>query len=211
VSWADGVVIGPGLGHDAEARSLVDRVLARWRGPLLLDADALNVFDGRLDDLARAVGDRPVLLTPHPAEFARLAGSDVSSVLNRRFDVGRELASRTGATVLLKGLPTVVTAPNGSSLASAAGTPVLGAAGSGDLLSGIAGTLLAQTSDALTAGAAAAWIHGRAAELAQRTSGRVRGTSLDGVVGALREAWPNDTGPSRYPVLLELPAVGEQP
>jgi NAD(P)H-hydrate epimerase len=210
VSWADGVVIGPGLGHNAAARALVDRVLARWWGPLLLDADALNVFDGRLDDLSRVVGERAVLLTPHPAEFARLSGSDVPSVLNKRFDVGRELARNTGATVLLKGLPTVITAPNGTSLVSAAGTPVLAAAGSGDLLSGIAGTLLAQTGDALTAGAAAAWVHGHAAEVAERDGSRVRGVTLEDVVGALRHAWPNDSSPARYPVLFELPAVGER-
>lgn len=210
VSWADGVVIGPGLGHNAAARALVDRVLARWWGPLLLDADALNVFDGRVDDLARVVGERPVLLTPHPAEFARLSGADVPGVLARRFDVGRELARRTGATVLLKGLPTVITAPNGRSLVSAAGTPALAAAGSGDLLSGIAGTLLAQTSDALIAAAAAAWVHGHSGELAQRNGQRVRGVTLEDVVGAIRDAWPNESAPGRYPVLFELPAVGER-
>src|SRR5690348_5585914 len=142
VAWADGVVIGPGLGRTAESRVLVDRVLAGWTGPVLLDADALNVFDGDVDALARAVGNRPVLLTPHPAEFSRLSGEKVEQVLARRFETGRELARRTGAAVLLKGTPTVITAPNGNSLVSAAGNPVLAAAGSGDLLSGIAGTML---------------------------------------------------------------------
>ena len=65
-----------------------------------------------------------MLLTPHPVEFARLAKTDVTNVLNRRVDVGRGLARETGATVLLKGLPTIVTAPNGSGLVSAAGTPI---------------------------------------------------------------------------------------
>ena len=232
LSWADGVVIGPGLGRVADARVLVDRVLAAWSGPVLLDADALNVFDGDVAALARASRGRPMLLTPHPAEFARLARTDVTSVLNCRYDVGHALARDTGATVLLKGLPTVVTAPTGSSLVSAAGTPILAAAGSGDVLSGIAGTLLAQTPDALTAGASAAWIHGRAAELVAQNvatakdararsvvelalgrphrSARVRGATLDDVVAALRTTWPNDVPPARFPVLLELPAVGER-
>ena len=208
VSWADGVVIGPGLGRGSESRALVDRVLAAWNGPVLLDADALNVFDGEVAALARASRGRPMLLTPHAVEFARLARVDVTSVLNCRYDVGRALARDTGASILLKGLPTVVTSPDGSSLVSAAGTPILAAAGSGDLLSGIAGTLLAQTGDALTAGAAAAWIHGRAAERVSH-SARVRGLTLDDVIATLPSAWPHEIQPTRYPVLLELPAVGE--
>lgn len=218
LSWADGVVIGPGLGNSAESRALVDRVLAGWTGPVLLDADALNVFDGDVDALARAVGDRPVLLTPHPAEFSRLSSMKIDQVLARRFDAGGELARRTGATVLLKGTPTVITAPNGDSLVSVAGNPVLAAAGSGDLLSGIAGTLLTQMGDALTAGAIAAWVHGRAAELAveeaapraTRHAPRVRGLTLDDALTALPLGWPRSTPRARYPVLLELPAVGER-
>ena len=232
LSWADGVVIGPGLGRGGDSRVLVDRVLAAWNGPVLLDADALNVFDGDVGALARASRGRPMLLTPHAVEFARLARTDVTNVLNCRYDIGRALAGDTGATVLLKGLPTVVTAPDGSSLVSAAGTPILAVAGSGDVLSGIAGTLLAQTGDALQAGVAAAWIHGRAAEMVSQKvataadararsvveialgrphrSSRVRGATLDDVIAALSTAWPNDVHPTRFPVLLHLPAVGER-
>jgi hydroxyethylthiazole kinase-like uncharacterized protein yjeF len=212
VEWADAVVIGPGLGRGDTSRELVDRVLARWKGPVLLDADGLNVFDGDVAALARFAGKRATLLTPHPVEFARLAGAPVEQVLNERFDIGSELAQRVCATVLLKGVPTVVSAPNGTAMVSATGSPILAAAGSGDILSGIAGTLLAQTGDALTAGAMAAWIHGRAGEMAgapgELTS--VRGYTLDDVLATLPSAWPNELPGSRYPVLLELPAVGER-
>jgi len=219
-SWADGVVVGPGLGRTPESRALVDRVLSRFRGPVLLDADALNVFEGDVDALRRGVGERPALLTPHPMEFARLAGYDIESVLMRRFEIGGELAKRTGATVLLKGVPTVISAPNGSPLVSASGTPVLAAAGSGDILSGIAGTLLTQTENGLVAGAVGAWIHGRAAELASATAShaqrptptahrKARGITLDDVLTALPLGWPRTPLFTRYPILLELPAVGE--
>jgi NAD(P)H-hydrate epimerase len=97
-------------------------------------------------------------------------------------------------------------------MVSATGSPILAAAGSGDILSGIAGTLLAQTGDALTAGAMAAWIHGRAGEMAggRRESTRARGYTLDDVLATLPSLWPNEPPSSRYPVLLELPAVGER-
>ena len=211
--WADVVAIGPGLGRGAESRALVERVLRLWRGPALVDADGLNVFAGDVDGLAALLGGRPALLTPHPAEFARLAGGSVEEVLASRFDIGRPLAARCGAAILLKGVPTVVSAPDGRQLVSAAGSPVLATAGSGDVLSGIAATLLAQTGDPLVAGAAAAWAHGRAAELAQGTSGAARrsarGVTLDDVLAALPGAWDTSPMPPRYPVLLDLPPVGD--
>lgn len=209
-SWADGLVIGPGLGRGDATRALIERILARFRGPVVLDADALNDFEGAPDELARVIGSHQALLTPHPAELARLAGTDVQDVLKHRFEIGAELARDTGATVLLKGVPTVLTAPDGETRVSAAGTPVLAAAGSGDVLSGIAGTLLTQIGNAATAGAAAAWIHGRAAELAAH--GRVRGVTLEDVLTALSLCWPSRPvhGPA-YPILLELPRVGERP
>jgi len=207
--WAHVVLLGPGLGRSAETRALVERVLRRWRGPVVLDADALNVFEGDADGLAALLGGRPALVTPHVAEFARLAGGTAQDALDHRFDAGAALARRLGAAVLLKGVPTVVTAPSGESLVSAAGTPVLAAAGSGDLLSGVAATLLAQLDDPLAAGACAAWVHGRAAELASAGRG-VRGVTLDDVTRAIPGAWPRGGARPTYPVLAELPRVGER-
>ncbi len=197
LAWADAVVLGPGLGRGEAARDLVDRVLA-VNPRAVLDADALNLIAGA-----------DVLLTPHPAEAARLVGGvGVDDVLARRWDVARELAGDTGAAVLLKGVPTIVT-DSAVTLVSAAGTPVLATGGSGDVLAGTAGTLMVQGADPVVAGWAAAWIHGRAAELAGGEARRVRGVTLDGVLEALPRAWAERPGPSRYPVLLELPAVGE--
>jgi NAD(P)H-hydrate repair Nnr-like enzyme with NAD(P)H-hydrate dehydratase domain len=90
---------------------------------------------------------------------------------------------------------------------SATGTPLLAAAGSGDLLTGMVGTLLAQIADPLVAAACAAWVHGRAASLAQRGAKSARGFTLDDVMAQLPRAWPLLAGPTRYPVLLELPSI----
>ena len=206
--WADAVVIGPGLGASYGSRALVERVLREYRGPIVLDADALNVFAGDSGQLGALIGDRPALLTPHPAEFARLHGTRTSDVLARRFDIGVELAQHTRATVLLKGVPTVISNAAGERLVSCAGTPVLAAGGSGDLLSGIAGTLLAQIGDARIAGACAAWVHGRAAEIAGR--GYVRGVTFANLDLALRRVWNEPLSALEAPVIAELPAVGER-
>lgn len=206
--WAHALLVGPGLGDSPESRELVRRLLSVWRGPVVLDADGLNIFRGEPESLGSLLGGRPALLTPHVAEFARLTGGSIDDIVARSFDIGVELARPTGATVLLKGVPTVVTSPSGERLVSAAGTPALATAGSGDVLSGIAATLLAQVEDPLLAGACAAWVHGRAAEIAG--AGRaLRGVNLMDVIHALPRAWLLERPAPRPPVLAELEPVGE--
>ncbi len=206
-AWADVVLLGPGLGR-ARAREMVERVLRSFGGPVVLDADALNAFAGDVDALAALVKGRDVLITPHPAEFARLVGRDVDDVLLERFDVAPALAKRLGATVLLKGVPTLVSDHTGETIVVAEGTPILATGGSGDVLGGIAATLIAQTGSPFIGGALAAYAHGRAAS--RVSGGQVRGFVLDDVENALPGAWTVDLPAARPPVLAELPAVGEE-
>jgi NAD(P)H-hydrate epimerase len=201
--WAEAAVIGPGMGQSRETRALVERVLREARIPVILDADALNVFAGDANTLGGLLAGRQALLTPHVAEFARLAGFDAKEVIANRFDIGIDVAKALNCAVLLKGSPTVVFSPRGERFVIARGTAALGTGGSGDLLSGIAGTLLAQMGDATAAACCAAWVHGRAAELCEY----VRGTTLDDVLYALPRAW-NEPEPSpEAPVLAVLPPV----
>ena len=202
-TWADAVVIGPGLGKSAEARELVERMIRGSDLPLLLDADALNVFSGDAASLAKLLLGKRALVTPHVAEFGRLMGTSPEKVLANRFDIGTELAQTLGAIVLLKGSPTVIFSPNGDRLVIARGSAALGTGGSGDILAGIAGTLLAQMEDVTDAAACAAWIHGRAAELC----GYVRGTTLEDVLYALPRAWNEPEQAHEPPVMAVLPAV----
>jgi hydroxyethylthiazole kinase-like uncharacterized protein yjeF len=202
-SWADAIVLGPGLGKSDEARVLVERILSDSQLPVLLDADALNLFAGETQSLSKLLAGRQTLRTPHVAEFARLSGVDVKDVIANRFDIGVDIARSLGATVLLKGAPTVVFSPSGERFVIARGTAALGTGGSGDLLAGIAGTLLAQTGDAISAACCAAWVHGRAAELC----GYVRGTTLDDVLYALPRAWNEPEPRPEPPLLAILPGV----
>jgi NAD(P)H-hydrate epimerase len=181
--------------------------LSAWTGPTLLDADAITLFEGRADDLAARLEGRLAILTPHPVEFARLASVEPHQVLEQRFDIGRSVAMRLGATVLLKGVPTLISGADGTRLVSATGTPLLATGGSGDVLSGMVGTLLAQLGNATTAAAIGAWVHGRAAERVPMSGGGVRGLSLDDVLNELRQGWSLDARPTRYPVIAELPGI----
>jgi NAD(P)H-hydrate epimerase len=206
--WAHAVVLGPGLGRSDETRALAERVLRAWRGAVVLDADALNVFEGDATALAALLGARRAILTPHVAEFGRLAGISADEVLATRFTAGLGLAKTLRAAVLLKGVPTVIAGSDGRRIVTAAGTPALAAGGSGDILAGIAGTLLGQMDDPVAAAACAAWAHGHAAELGGAGSA-LRGVSLDDVIAALPRVWSEPVLAPRAPVLAELPAVGD--
>src|SRR5690606_18262326 len=206
VAWPHALLIGPGLGSGEGGRARVSAWLSAWSGPVVLDADALNAFAGDEATLGDLLDGRPAIVTPHPLEFARLIGVDVDTVLDERFEVGARLARALHAVVLLKGVPTVVTASDGTSMVSARGTPVLGAAGSGEILGGVAATLLAQLGDPLAAAACAAFAHGRAGEIAN--AGRTaRGVVLDDVVSALGMVWGAGMALAEG-MLAQLPAVG---
>ena len=209
VKWGDGLLIGPGLGNYPHTRTLVERVLRLWRGPVVVDADALNVFAGDAATLRDLLAGRPALITPHPGEFSRLARCSAAEVLENRFEIGATLARTLGCTVLLKGVPTVITDPAGRSIVSASGTPVLAAAGSGDVLAGIVATLLTQTGSPYDAAGCAAVVHGRAGEIANR-SRAVRGVELGAVLDALPSVWGEHLPPRRPPILLELERPGDR-
>lgn len=153
------IVVGPGLGRSDIALAEVRRLVTDSRVPLVVDADALGVFADAADvPSAKA----PLVLTPHGGEFERLSGSKPGP--DRISDV-RELAARTGATVLLKGPTTVVASPEGDVLLSTSGTARLATAGSGDVLAGVVGAFLAQGLPPLEAAALAAHVHGASAAL----------------------------------------------
>jgi ADP-dependent NAD(P)H-hydrate dehydratase / NAD(P)H-hydrate epimerase len=211
--WADAIVIGPGLGAGAGARALLHQLLGSWNGPVVLDADGLNAFAGDPAGLASLLRGKRAVITPHPVELARLTGQDVDEVLRRRFEIGAELADELGITVLLKGVPTVISSPGSPSLVSASGTPALATAGSGDVLAGMVATMLAQLRGSVAeAAAVAAHHHGVAAQLASRGrdgSLRTRGVTLDDVISAIPATWAIGGTPFRYPVLVDLPRVGD--
>lgn len=138
------VAVGPGLGRDAGAVDRLSDVL-RLPLPVVVDADALHLYDRPAVVQARATRTAPTVLTPHDGELAALIGAGPSA---DRIATARSAARALGATVLLKGGPTVVAGPDGGAALIAGGSPRLATAGSGDVLTGmIAGRLAAFGSD----------------------------------------------------------------
>jgi hydroxyethylthiazole kinase-like uncharacterized protein yjeF len=155
-SWT----VGPGIGTDEAARELLAAVIER-DVPLCVDADAITLL-AQHDDLRAALRGRPVVITPHAGEFARIAGE----VGPDRIGAARRAAADLGVTVLLKGNTTVVADPDGRTLVHPASTSWAATAGSGDVLSGIIGALLAAGLEPWWAAGCAAFLHARAAEIA---------------------------------------------
>ncbi len=155
-SWA----VGPGIGTDEGGRALLAAVLDR-EVPLCVDADGVTLL-GRHGDLRAAVAGRPVVITPHDREFARVAGE----VGVDRVAAARRAAAALGVTVLLKGNATVVADPDGRTLVHPSTTSWAATAGSGDVLTGMLGALLAAGLEPWWAAGCAAHVHARAAALA---------------------------------------------
>jgi NAD(P)H-hydrate epimerase len=155
--------------------------------PVVLDADGLNAFAGRPEDLADRKAD--LILTPHAGEFARVAGVPTGEVAADRIRHVRELAARTSATVLLKGSRTLIGAPDGSVRINPTGGPFLATGGTGDVLTGMIAALLARGCSPLDAGSAAAFVHGLAGALAgeERGAGTTASDVLERVPVVMRE------------------------
>ncbi len=155
-------VVGPGLGRADDLRASLASLVAGLARPVVIDGDALTVL-GR--DAPRILAERthPTVLTPHDREFADLSGAPPAA---DRFASVRELAARANAVVLLKGPATIISDPEGNVLVSNTGDARLATAGTGDVLAGLIGALLARGVAPLHAAAAAAFVHGRAAQCA---------------------------------------------
>ncbi|MFZ4536741.1 NAD(P)H-hydrate dehydratase [Propionivibrio sp.] len=155
---------GPGMGNSHEALVLLESA-CKLDLPLVLDADALNLVaeEGELH-VALATRSAPTLLTPHPAEAARLLDCDVPTIQADRLSAALEMATRYNALVALKGCGTVIASPEGAWFINTSGNPGLATAGSGDVLTGIITALLAQGWPPLEALLAAGHLHGAAAD-----------------------------------------------
>ena len=157
------IVAGPGMGNSAASLSSLERVL-RAPGPLVLDADALNLLAAQPDLHPALQTHGSAILTPHPLEAARLLGVPIGAIQADRLAAARTLAARFNAIVVLKGSGSVIAAQDGRCCINPTGNPGLASAGTGDVLAGICGALLAQGWPAWQAALGAVWLHGQAAD-----------------------------------------------
>jgi NAD(P)H-hydrate epimerase len=185
---ADAVALGPGMTTDAESAGFVREVAAKVANGLVIDADGLNAFAGRIRDL-RPGETADVVLTPHLGEFARISGVPKEEIASDRVAAARGLSATAGATVLLKGSRTVIAEPGGLARINPTGGPFLATAGSGDVLTGTIAALLARGMVGFDAASAGAFLHGMAGATAalEFGEGTTAGDVAERLPDALRE------------------------
>jgi NAD(P)H-hydrate epimerase len=178
------LAMGPGLGQSPEIRELVHWVVEEVKVPTVLDADALNALAGQTKTLADV--HRPIILTPHPGEFARLTGRSVSEIQADREGHAAALAEADHLIVVLKGSGTVVT--DGRRLyVNTTGNPGMATGGSGDVLTGVIAALLAQKLPPFEAAQLGVHVHGLAGDIARDQSGEI-GLIAGDIVDSLPDA-----------------------
>jgi NAD(P)H-hydrate epimerase len=183
----DVVAVGPGIGRAAETVAFMRGLAAKSALPMVIDADGLNAFEND----AAALRARPAatVLTPHPGEAARLLQSGASEINCDRVGAARELAAASGTVVLLKGAASVIAAPDGRVIVNPTGGPALASGGTGDVLTGVVAALLAQGLSPFEAAAAAAYLHGAAADRvaeAMGSAGLLAGDVADALPATMR-------------------------
>ncbi len=190
------LALGPGLGQDAETAETIRQIVLQASVPLVLDADGLNAFAGRFEELAdRSARSEETVLTPHPGELGRLLGISTVEVQEDRIAAARRAALESGAVVVLKGHRTLVADPEGEVYVNTTGNPGMATGGTGDVLTGLIAGLMAQGLDALDAATLGVHLHGLAGDLAAVDKGErslTAGDLVDFLPAAFQELSESD-------------------
>ncbi len=176
LSRYDAAAAGPGLGDSSESVDKVRKLLNYFDGPLVLDADGLNIAARRNFFGIMRARKGQLIITPHMGEAKRLMGDDFSAEMTRQ-QLAEALAEKTGAVTVLKGAGTVVAAEGQKTYTNTTGNPGMATAGSGDVLTGIITSLCGQRHsdgrpiEPLEAALAGVYIHGLAGDLGAEEKG----------------------------------------
>lgn len=158
----DAILAGPGLTTSYTTEKFISQLIAVEGVPLVLDADALNVFAGNGEVLSKS--KRPLVITPHPGEAARLLGCTIADIQSDRLRYVHELSELTHSVTILKGAGTLIVDSNGEGSINLTGNPGMATGGSGDVLAGLLTGLVGQRINLFDASKLAVYLHGCAGD-----------------------------------------------
>lgn len=161
----DAVLVGCGMGCSKNTFTIVDNILKTYSGPVVLDADGINVLSGHIDVLRGRTGT--TIITPHAIEFQRIGGV----LTEDKVESAKVFAKFSNAIVLLKGHGTVITDGDRCYI-NPTGNSGMAVGGSGDVLAGMITALLGQGIAPLEAAACSAWLHGAAGDICAEEMGQ---------------------------------------
>lgn len=164
LQWADAVVLGPGIGLETSAKRLVEITLKHYEGPLIIDADGLNIVSKNPEWL---LYKKHVVVTPHLGEMSRLTGETVADIQKNMIKAAKDFAEKYNVICVLKDFRTITAVPHGLTYFNMSGNNGMATAGSGDILAGMIGALLAQGLSEEDAAAFGVFLHGLAGDAAK--------------------------------------------
>ena len=173
------VAIGMGIGLSDETYKVLEYILENYDGKLVIDADGLTMLS-KMDEKIFEKTKCKLILTPHIKEFSRLTGLSINEILENPLKIAMEYAKEKGVVLLLKGPSTIITDGKKTYITDR-GCAGMATAGSGDVLSGIISAICAYNDDLLLSTAGAAYINGKAGELAQEETNAVSMIASDTV------------------------------
>jgi hydroxyethylthiazole kinase-like uncharacterized protein yjeF len=165
----DALLLGPGISTNPSTVRFVSGLLARVKGPLVIDADGLNILALKPELLLDL--PKPAVLTPHPGEFARLCGLSPKDIFAGKLELAPAFAAKHGVFLVLKGYRTLVASPDGRVFVNPTGNPGMATGGTGDVLSGMIASMIIQEKDVLGSVIAAVYLHGLSGDIASSRTG----------------------------------------
>jgi len=157
------VALGCGLGITQHVWEMVEAVLKNSNCPIILDADGIYLLSLNINVIEE--NDKLKVITPHPLEFSRLTGTSVSEIQTDRIRYAREFSRKWHVVTVLKGVNTVIAAPDGQVFVNVTGNPGLAKGGSGDVLTGMIASFVAQGVRPLEASMLGVYLHGLTADI----------------------------------------------
>jgi NAD(P)H-hydrate epimerase len=173
------IVIGPGLGMRSDGKQLVEELLLLYNGPVVIDADALNIISEHKLQAALKKRRFPTVITPHPGEISRLLGMAKDTVTENPLQTIRDAVSATHSVVILKGAATLISSPEETVYLNHYPNDGMATAGSGDVLAGMIGGLLGQKMDPFQGTLLGIYLHSLAGDFAAQNRGHRSMTARD--------------------------------
>jgi NAD(P)H-hydrate epimerase len=185
---ADVIAIGPGIGVSADTRKIIETLIKHCMSPLVIDADGINSLKSSLKSIKEVFSKSkaPIILTPHPGEMARLLNPltlpfikggqggitmRIPDIEKDRINVALSFAKKTRTYLVLKGVPTIITEPDGMTYINSTGNPGMASAGTGDVLTGMISGFLSQGIKPINASILGVYLHGLAGDIAASEKG----------------------------------------
>jgi hydroxyethylthiazole kinase-like uncharacterized protein yjeF len=165
----DALLIGPGISMHPSTAEFVFSLMPKINMPVIIDADGLSILASNLELLKSL--SKPVILTPHPGEFARLLDIETRDVVKKKLELAPEFSKKFGVYLVLKGYRTLIATPDGRVFINPTGNPGMATAGSGDVLSGMMASEIIQEKDILGAILASVYVHGLSGDIAVQKLG----------------------------------------